>query len=67
MVNKLLPYTVIISLLFLLIYKCQENRENLEGYTNNIDALTDSVVHYKNKIGTNTTSIKTLQLQKKPA
>ena len=55
---------VIISLLFLLVCKCHENRQDLKTYSNNIDALTDSVVHYKNKIGTNTASIKTLQLQK---
>ena len=51
MVKKSLPYGVIICLVLLLVYKCDENKQNLDGYTNNIDALTDSVMHYKNVIG----------------
>ena len=65
MVKKSLPYGVIICLVLLLVYKCDENKQNLDGYTNNIDALTDSVMHYKNVIGTHTASIKTLQIEKK--
>lgn len=62
--KKYIPYIISTILLILLIYKCEENKDAERLSNANIDALTDTVKHYKNRLGTQTASIKTLQLEK---
>ena len=66
MSNKTLYLTIaaLVVALFFAVAKC--SREQRTG-NNNAMALTDSVRYYKNRLGTTTASIKTLQLDNKQA
>ncbi|QYJ68943.1 DUF6549 family protein [Flavobacterium litorale] len=56
-----LPYAVSIALAILLLHQCQKYNHNTTIANQNQAALTDSLKHYQNKLGTTTASIKTLQ------
>lgn len=64
MKNYIQPITIAVLavLLFLSVQKCSYWKGNSAV---NLDALTDTVKHYKNALGTQTVSIKTLQLTEK--
>jgi len=60
--KKYTTSTLIGLLLLLAIYQC-ENRDSLKTTTdNNLQALNDSVKYYKNKIGTQSATLQTLQM-----
>jgi hypothetical protein len=60
--KKYTTSTLIGLLLLLAIYQC-ENRDSLKTTTdNNLQALNDSVKYYKNKIGTQSATLQTLQI-----
>ncbi|KAF2520061.1 hypothetical protein E0W68_02235 [Flavobacterium salilacus subsp. salilacus] len=61
-IKKYLPYGVIIFLIVALFLQCEKNNYDRNIAKQNEEALADSVKHYKNKLGTVTASIKTLQL-----
>jgi len=58
---KLIIAALVVALLFA-VQKCNYIAGNADA---NLAAITDTVTHYKNKIGTTTASIKTLQLDNK--
>ncbi len=57
-------YIITGLLLFGLIYQCERSAEYKELSEANMQALTDTVTHYRNALGTQTASIKTLQLDR---
>lgn len=58
-------YILIISfLLLLIIHQCQKISVLKKNKADNIIAMSDTVNYYTNKLGTQTTSIKTLKLEK---
>lgn len=59
--NQVLPYIISVILLIVLLHQCGQASENTSLATHNYEALTDSVKHYKNALGTVTASKKTLQ------
>lgn len=59
-----LTYVIIIVLLIVLIYQCDRNTENKSKMAVNTKALNDSLKYYQNKLGTQTATIKTMQLDK---
>lgn len=59
------PYLIALLLAVLLVHQCERNLSDNITSTNNIAALTDSVSYYKNKLGTSTASVRTLQLEAK--
>lgn len=62
--KKYIPYIVIALLVLLLLAACQECSKRDKITNKNLEALTDSIQFYKNSIGTQTASIRTLQLDK---
>ncbi len=52
----------IIILIAALVYQCESYRNFKENTAANIAAITDSVQHYKNALGSQTATVKTLQL-----
>ena len=62
---KKLSYLIIAALVVALLFSVQRYSYHHDKDVANMAALTDSVTHYKNKLGTSTASIKTLQLDKK--
>ncbi|MFL9836939.1 DUF6549 family protein [Flavobacterium sp. ST-75] len=63
MVKNITPYVISLLLLILLTVQCNKNNRHKNTYLSNLDALTDTVKYYKNKTGTQTATIKTLQLK----
>jgi len=63
--KKYLPHIAIVMLLLVTVYQCEKHREYKQIADANSTALTDSIHYYKNKIGTQTAGIKTLQLDNK--
>jgi hypothetical protein len=59
-----LTYVIIIVLLIALIYQCDRNAENKSRVAINTEALHDSLKYYHNKLGSQTATIKTMQLDK---
>jgi hypothetical protein len=59
-----LTYVIIIVLLIALIYQCDRNAENKSRMAVNTEALHDSLKYYHNKLGSQTATIKTMQLDK---
>jgi len=59
-----LTITALVVALFFAVGRCSHGNDN---YVATINALTDSVYYYKNRLGTTTASIATLQLDKKQA
>lgn len=63
--KTLIPYITALLLLVALMHQCGKNSENVKQYEANIDALTDTVKHFKNALNTQTAGIKTLQFNRK--
>jgi len=59
-----IPYIIIIVLVVALLLSMQHCSYNKTVYTNNLQALNDTLITFKNRIGTQTSSIKTLQYTK---
>lgn len=59
-----IPYIIIMVLVVALLLSVQHCSYNKTVYTNNLHALNDTLVTFKNRIGTQTSSIKTLQYTK---
>lgn len=55
-----LLYPALIILICSLLYQCNDNINIRQKYDFNINSLTDSIRYYKNSLGTQTASIKTL-------
>ena len=64
MKNKI-SYIIIAALVVALLFAVQKCNDAHDINVANMDALTDTVTHYKNKLGTTTASIKTMQLDNK--
>lgn len=62
--RKYISHVFIGILLIFIVYQCESSKENKQLSKKNMEALTDSITHYKNKLGTITASKKTLQLEK---
>lgn len=60
-----LPYAISIALAILMLRQCEKNNRNTTIANQNQTALTDTLKHYQNKLGTTTASIKTLQATNK--
>lgn len=61
-VKRVLPYLLSAVLLLLLFFQCEQGRQLASLSEANAEALTDTVKHYENKLGTVTASKKVLQL-----
>lgn len=61
--NKIIPALCFILLMLLVVSECRRRDEN-QTARKNIDAATGSVTYYKNKLGTQTATVKTLELDK---
>lgn len=66
MKNKI-PYIIIAALVVALLFTVQRCHHVASNADANYNALTDTVKHFKNKLGTVTSSISTLQLTNKQA
>lgn len=62
--RKYIPYIVILVLLVLLLASMQTCSFHKSNADSNLEAITDTVKHFKNKLGTQTASINTLLLDK---
>lgn len=63
--RKYIPYITILVLLVLLFASMQTCSFHKSHADSNLEAITDTVKHFKNRLGTQTASINTLQLDKK--
>jgi hypothetical protein len=59
-----LTYVIIIALLAALVYQCDRNAENKSRMAVNTNAFNDTLKYYQNKLGTQTATIKIMQLDK---
>ncbi|QEE50083.1 hypothetical protein FUA48_10980 [Flavobacterium alkalisoli] len=64
MVRRLIPYCISLILLVIIVSQCKSGFREKEMYNSNLTALTDTVSYYKNRLGNQTATIKTLELQK---
>ncbi|KAF2518242.1 hypothetical protein E0W68_09465 [Flavobacterium salilacus subsp. salilacus] len=60
--KRYISYSVIAVLITVLLLQCEKNTDYRNIAKQNEEALTDSIKHYKNKLGTITASRQTLQL-----
>lgn len=60
--KQYISYAVIIILTIILFFQCESNADFRSIASQNQEALADSIKHYKNKLGTVTASIQTLQM-----
>lgn len=63
--KKYTPYIIIAILLIWAIHNCERKNYYKDTGSANATALTDSVKYFKNRLGTQTASIKTMLLDKK--
>lgn len=63
--RHLIPWALCLMLAVAFLLSLQKCSEEIGRADDNLAALTDTVKHFKNKLGTQTASIKTLQLTKK--
>src|SRR5688572_29751819 len=63
MVRKYIPHCIISVLLLSLTFQCRQNRIKDKVRNKNQAVLYDTLTYYKNKLGTQTASIQTLQLE----
>lgn len=59
--RKYIPYTIIAVLIIALLYQCERSSYYKDFGISNSKALTDTVSHFTNKLGTQTATIRTLQ------
>ena len=64
MVKCLIPYCICFVLLAVVFFQCESEFRKEDIYSANLTALTDTVSYYKNRLGNQTATIKTLALQK---
>ncbi|AXG73929.1 hypothetical protein DVK85_06600 [Flavobacterium arcticum] len=62
--KQYISYVVITALVLILFFQCERSANFRKRTYNNQEALTDTIKQYKNKLGTTTASIKTLQMTK---
>lgn len=62
--SKIAPALCVILLMLFLLSECKRRAEKVKSETN-LTAVFDTVKHYKNKIGTQSATITTLQLDKR--
>lgn len=65
MVKRYLPICIICSLLLCIVSQCQRFNTKEQLNYKNLIALSDTLLFYKNRLGTQTASIQTLQLEQK--
>ena len=64
MVKRLIPYCICLVLLVIIVFQCESGFRKKDIYNTNLIALADTVSYYKNVLGNQTATIKTLELQK---
>lgn len=64
MVKRLIPYCSCLILLVIMVIQYKSEFRKKDIYNTNLKALTDIVSYYKNRLGNQTATIKTLELQK---
>lgn len=62
--NKFI-YMLLLFLLFIVVYQCKSGTDNQKRWAQNTQGLTDSITHYKNKLGTITASKRVLEYNAK--
>lgn len=65
MVNKkYIPHSLILFLFCLLLFQCKNEAKNIAFFRANSIVLSDSITYYKNRLGSQTAYVKTLQLER---
>lgn len=64
MVKRLIPSCICLVLLVIIVFQCESGFRKKDIYNTNLIAFADTVSYYKNVLGNQTATIKTLALQK---
>lgn len=65
LMKRVISYAVPLFLLVIVVHQCQQNAEIKNLARANTNALTDSIRYYTNRLGSQTATIRTLELDKR--